>query len=86
MQDGTLDMILIRKPKNFFGYFKIIKGFLKKDYTINNNYYYRKVKDVEIISDEPIAWTVDGEYGGKIKDVKISNIKRSVKFAIPKEK
>lgn len=86
LQDGKLDMLLIRKPKNFFGYFKIVKGFLKKEYTIENNYYCRKVNDVEIISNEPISWTVDGEYYGDIKDVKISNVNRKVKFAIPKDK
>ena len=86
LKDGTLDMVLIRKPKNIFGYFKIIKGFLKKEYTIENNYYFNKVKDLEIISEKPISWTVDGEYYGDIKEVKIKNITQRVRFAIPKDK
>lgn len=86
LQDGMLDMILIRKPKNFLEYLKIIKGFIKKEYTIENNYYHRKIKDLEIICDEPIEWTVDGEFCGKMKDVKISSVKKSINIAIPKEK
>lgn len=86
LTDGTLDMVLIRKPKNIFGYLKIIKGFLKKEYTIENNYYFSKVKELKILSDKPISWTVDGEYYGDIKEVKIKNITKRVKFAIPKDK
>ena len=86
LQDGLLDVLLIRKPKNFWGYFKIIKGFLKKEYTIENNYYHEKIEKLEIISDESFAWTIDGEYCGNKKDVKICNITKKVNFAIPKEK
>ena len=45
-----------------------------------------EVKDLEIISEKPISWTVDGEYYGDIKEVKIKNITQRVRFAIPKDK
>lgn len=86
LQDGTLDMLLIKKPKNLFGYINIIKGFLKKDYTVENNYYYKKVDNVEIISEETLNWTIDGEFCGNLKNVKITNLSKRVSFAIPKEK
>ncbi|MCI8965426.1 MAG: YegS/Rv2252/BmrU family lipid kinase [Clostridia bacterium] len=86
LQDGTLDMLLIRKPKKLFGYINIIKGFFKKEYTIENNYYLRKIKELEIISELPLDWTIDGEFCGELKDVKIKNLTQSVNFAIPKEK
>ena len=49
LKDGTLDMVLIRKPKNIFGYFKIIKGFLKKEYTIENNYYHKNIFPIPLL-------------------------------------
>jgi len=86
LQDGLLDVLLIRKPKNIWGYFKIVKGYLKKQYTIENNYYHERLNSIEIISKDNFAWTIDGEYYGDKKEVKISNITKKVNFAIPKEK
>ncbi len=85
LKDGTLDVLLIKKPKNILGYFKIIKGFIKKEYTLENNYYYRKGKNIKIKSKENIAWTVDGEYFASINNVEIINLNKYVKFAIPKK-
>ena len=42
-----------------------------------------KTGHMKITSNEEIAWTLDGEYGGTYREVELSNISRAVKMVVP---
>ena len=41
------------------------------------------IKKISFESEEEIAWTLDGEYGGDHKKVEIENLQKAVKIIIP---
>lgn len=82
LSDGLLEVILIKKPENIFGYIGIIKSILLKDYSEDLNIIYSQDKKLKIQSNENIEWTIDGEIGGSYKDVKIDNINKNIEFLI----
>ena len=41
-----------------------------------------KASSAEIHCDEEFAWTLDGEYGGKEKDITIKNNRKAIDFIV----
>ena len=85
LDDGEFEGIFIRKPKNIFGYIKILSSFIRKEYSENEYILSTRAKKYEIQSEENIAWTIDGEFAGDFKDVTINNEKRAIEFAVYEE-
>ncbi len=83
IDDGKFEVILINKPKHKIQYIGIVFDILFKRYQ-SKNFFYKQGSKIEIISDKSLTWTIDGEYGGRTKEVKISNCKEAVTFIIPK--
>ena len=42
-----------------------------------------KCEKVEILMDRPVAWTLDGEYGGTTERAEIGIKGRAIKIAVP---
>jgi len=86
IDDGMFEVLLIKKPRNFFDtvamLFKIMLGNLKGD----NIYYFKTDKlHIESLSESP-EWSVDGENGGNRKDVYISNVNNASEYLVlPKD-
>ena len=85
LDDGEFEGIFIRKPKNIFGYIKILSSFIRKEYSENEYILSTRAKKYEIQSEENIAWTIDGEFAGDFKDMTINNEKRAIEFAVYEE-
>lgn len=62
--DGKFECILIRKPNNPNELRKILNSFLT-DEIDEELIFHEKASKVYIESDNPITWTVDGEFGGE---------------------
>ena len=77
MNDGLFEVTLITKPKNPMDMQEIIAGLMSgKD---NSDLIYTfKTSRIRIQSDEAVAWTLDGEYGGDHKEVEIRNLHRAL--------
>ena len=77
MNDGLFEVTLITTPKNPMDMQEIIAGLMSgKD---NSDLIYTfKTSRIRIQSDEAVAWTLDGEYGGDHKEVEIRNLHRAV--------
>lgn len=77
MNDGLLEVTLITTPKNPMDMQEIIAGLMSgKD---NSDLIYTfKTSRIRIQSDEAVAWTLDGEYGGDHKEVEIRNLHRAL--------
>ena len=77
MNDGRFEVTLITTPKNPMDMQEIIAGLMSgKD---NSDLIYTfKTSRIRIQSDEAVAWTLDGEYGGDHKEVEIRNLHRAL--------
>lgn len=77
MNDGLFEVTLITTPKNPMDMQEIIAGLMSgKD---NSDLIYTfKTSRIRIQSDEAVAWTLDGEYGGDYKEVEIRNLHRAL--------
>ena len=75
--DGEFECLLIKKPRNPFELAKILKSIAvnKMDPKL---VYHTKAKQIKIIGEKPIPWTVDGEEGGIFKEVKAKNINKAI--------
>lgn len=85
LDDGEFEGIFIRKPKNIFGYIKILSSFLRKEYSENEYIFSTRAKEYEIQSEENLSWTIDGEFAGSFNNVIINNQKRAIEFAVYEE-
>ena len=82
MDDGKFEVLLIKSPKNIIELNKIIAALLKQN--IKSEFiYYDKTANIEIQSEKKIAWTLDGEFGGKPKEVLIQNHEKTIEFLVP---
>ena len=48
--------------------------------------YYFKANEIHFTSDEPVAWTRDGENGGTHTEVAIKNLKQAITMYKPVKK
>ncbi len=85
LNDGLFEVTLLRMPRNPLELNAVITNVIggARDAEC---VYYAKTEKVVIHSDEEIAWTLDGEFGGKRKDVTIENLPHAVDIIIPKKK
>ena len=82
LDDGKLEMVLIRKPKNVIQFFKILILMLRKKY-IKPYFIYSQVKNIKIHFKTEVKWTLDGEGIEKTKEVEINNINKAIEYAVP---
>ncbi len=79
ISDGLMELILIRKPENYYDNNKMISAVLKQD--IKSEYItYVHTKHVSFYSESEIPWTVDGEFGGKLKSGTATIIEHAIEM------
>lgn len=83
LRDGLFEVTLIRMPDNVIEWPLIINALLHGE--SNDKVITFKTRRLEIISDEEIAWTTDGEYGGTYSHVVIENNCQAVEIVLPEE-
>lgn len=86
--DGLFEVTLVRKPNNPIEWSAMITNLLAANTTknthLNTKYFYKfKTANLRIISEEKVAWTVDGESGGSYTEMNIVNHKQSINIIIP---
>ena len=85
MDDGKFEVVLVKTPKNFFEVVKITFKMIIGNLNDNNILFYQ-TPTIEIESDNELYWSIDGECGGDIRKVKITNKEKNVKYLTPKRK
>lgn len=81
LDDGKFDCLFIKKPQNITELQQIVSSMLTNnldDMEENEMFFSCKASRVKIKCDKPIAWTVDGEYGGDKTEVDIINHRQAV--------
>ena len=81
MNDGLFEVTLIKKPKNPLELNEIIAALINA-YDDTDMIDAFKANSLYIHGDEAISWTLDGEFGGEHKEVRIKNRKQALDILI----
>lgn len=85
LDDGQFEVTLIKKPKNPMELQNIIASLLIAEFDSKYMYSF-KASEISFESEEEIPWTVDGEFGGNRKEVRIVNHKRAISIKVDQRK
>ncbi len=79
--DGVFECVLIKKPETPAQLQKIVNALLTDKFD-DSNIIYEKAKNITITCDDPIKWTIDGEYGGEYNVSQIKNLEKAVSIIL----
>lgn len=79
LNDGEFEVLLIRMPRTPVDLTNIINYmFLKEE---PNEYVYKfKTRAIRMVSDAPVDWVLDGEFGGSRTEVEIVNLQKKIRI------
>ena len=83
LSDGKYEVVLVKKPKKKTGIIGIAINILLKKYN-SKKFIYLQGSNIKITSKKHLNWTLDGEYGGRKKDIQIINNKQALTMVIPR--
>lgn len=79
LDDGLFEVSLIKMPKNPMDLQLIINSLIIGE--PNSKYFYTfPTSELKLVSDEMVPWTIDGEFGGNLKEVHIKNHMHAITF------
>ena len=81
LADGLFEVILVRQPIGPADFFRIITSILKKTYD-GDNVLMLHAANVAFKFEEDVAWTVDGEDGGRHRETKITNHHEAIRIIV----
>jgi len=77
LDDGLFEVVLIRDPKNPLDLTRVVQELFLDE--ANQSFVLRfKTDAVRFVSEEPIDWVLDGEFGGSKKEVDIRICKNAI--------
>lgn len=83
LNDGELEVTLIRKPTNLIEMNQLISAMVDRD--MSNDFIYSfKTSKLQVTAAEEVAWTLDGEFGGNHKEVLIEDYPQIMRIIVPK--
>ncbi|MEG0688007.1 MAG: YegS/Rv2252/BmrU family lipid kinase [Hungatella sp.] len=79
LNDGLFEVLMIRMPKTPIEFSSIVSYlFLKEE---QNEFVYKfKTSRLHILSEEPIDWVLDGEFGGTRTEVEVVNLSKQIEI------
>lgn len=82
LDDGLFEVTLIRRPSNPLDINNIILALVDKRVKSEHIYTY-VARSVKVESEEPVAWTLDGEFGGEHLVAQVENCHKALQIRIP---
>ena len=82
LDDGYDELIMIRDCKTVD--LPVLARDLLSGNMDNRNILYSKIKNVHFHSEEPVSWTMDGEFGGTLRDASVTVHEKAVSIMVPK--
>ena len=79
--DGQFEVLLVRKPRHLADWQDIINFLSELKIPRSGTVEAFCAKEVHFHCDQPVAWTVDGEFGGQRNDTVVKVIPRSIQIA-----
>lgn len=84
LADGLFEVTLIKAPKNPLELNSILTALVIQDIGTECMYSFKTNKiTFESMEEEPIAWTLDGEYGGEHMKAVVENRREIMKIIVP---
>lgn len=84
MSDGLMEVSMVRKPGNLTDLSNTAKSLLQGELD-NELILSVKTRRLRLVAEEPVPWTLDGEYGGTETRVQIENLPRALTIHGPEE-
>lgn len=84
LNDGLFEVILVKNPKNVIETQDILSRLVRQDLTSDAFVVFRTDK-IKFISDNPVQWTLDGEFGGAVTEAEIINARQAITLSLGKE-
>lgn len=84
MDDGVLELALVRFPKNLSEQQAVINALLKQE-AVPGLVYLRRVSHLHIVSEVPVPWTLDGEFGGEVQELDVRCCPQALEILVPGE-
>ena len=81
LSDGMFEVLLIKMPQDIVELTEIINSVLSNKFD-GENVLFLKSSEVRILFEKPVAWTRDGEDGGRHRDVMIFNHPSAVNLIV----
>ncbi len=79
--DGKMELMLIRAPKNLAEFNAILAALASKE--AGNPYItFKQVSWAKFYSNDDVEWTVDGEFGGSHKDTEIKVMNKAITIMV----
>ncbi len=81
LDDGQFEVLLVKSPDNVGDVVNILNDLSSGK--VNDEYVHSfKTSKLDIVADEKIMWTLDGEYGGEYKKTNIAIVPKRVKIFV----
>ena len=80
LDDGLFEVTLIKMPADT-AEFGEIAGAVMNDRS-NDFVSFFKTREISFFSKEPVSWTLDGEFGGSLKKVRVRNNQKSLAIMV----
>lgn len=84
LNDGLFEVALVRYPRNLSEQQAILNGLLKREAVPDLLYLFRTPR-LEISSQGPLPWTLDGEFGGDVRQTVIENRQGAVRILVSRD-
>ena len=81
LDDGKMELLLIRAPKNPVELSATVAALMRGDVD-DPHITFRQVSKVSFTSEEELAWTVDGEFGGRGTKTRISVVPNAIRIMV----
>jgi diacylglycerol kinase family enzyme len=81
LDDGLFEVLLVHTPQNLIEWQEAIGAVLLKDENSERIEKF-KTRRMRITSEEPVAWTRDGEDGGSHTCVEVENLQEEIEFLV----
>ena len=82
LDDGEFEVVLIKKPTSPMELNLVMAALLNRNINADCMYCFR-TSCLTITSEEEVPWTLDGEFGGKHRQVNIQNLNRVLTIRVP---
>ena len=83
LDDGLFEVTLIKRPNNAMELNQILADLVNRRIDTDQMYCFKSAS-LHMEAQEEVAWTLDGEFGGKHREVDIRNQKRRIHFRVPR--
>ncbi len=81
LDDGQLEMLLVRQPRGLAEFSSLSGALVRRD--IHSPYIeLRQGRHFQITSQQPLSWTLDGEFGGETTTCEIGVLPKAVSICI----